>query len=82
MKAVDCDGFATMRPPLDCSSFGKHRVRKFGEKQVEKERFVMKINDEILDRLGTYFVYHAVYDNYGITFENFVERWIRGILEV
>ncbi|MFA1738663.1 hypothetical protein ACDX69_13925 [Lysinibacillus fusiformis] len=61
---------------------GSIEVRKFGEKQVEKERFVMKINDEILDRLGTYFVYHAVYDNYGITFENFVERWIRGILEV
>ena len=33
---------------------------------------MVKINDEMLDRLGTYFVYHAVYDNYGITFENFV----------
>lgn len=45
-------------------------------------RFVMKINDEILERLGTYFVYHSVYENYGITFENFVERWLRGLLEV
>ena len=34
----------------------------------ERERFVMKINDELLERLGTYFVYHAVYENYGITF--------------
>ncbi|MCS1391905.1 MULTISPECIES: hypothetical protein [Lysinibacillus] len=43
---------------------------------------MVKINDEMLDRLGTYFVYHAVYDNYGITFENFVERWLRGILDI
>jgi len=61
---------------------GSIEVWKFGKNQGERERFVMKINDEMLDRLGTYFVYHAVYDNYGITFENFVERWIRGILEV
>lgn len=42
----------------------------------------MKINDDILERLGVYFVYHAIYENYGITFETFVERWMRGILEV
>lgn len=48
---------------------GSIEVWKFGKNQGERERFVMKINDEMLDRLGTYFVYHAVYDNYGITFE-------------
>ena len=42
----------------------------------------MKINDELLERLGIYFVYHAVYEKYGITFENFVERWLRGIIDV
>ncbi|WP_332647022.1 hypothetical protein [Lysinibacillus sp. 54212] len=42
----------------------------------------MKIDDEMLDKLGVYFVYHEVYDRYGITFESFVERWVRGILDI
>lgn len=42
----------------------------------------MRIDDEILDRLGVYFVYHHVFETYGITFEVFVDRWMRGILEV
>lgn len=42
----------------------------------------MKINDELLDKLGIYFVYHEVYNKYGITFESFVDRWSRGILEI
>lgn len=42
----------------------------------------MKIDDELLDRLGVYFVYHNVHENYGISFETFVDRWLRGILEV
>lgn len=42
----------------------------------------MKINDEILNRLGVYFVYHNVYENYGITFEIFVDRWMRGIVDI
>lgn len=42
----------------------------------------MKINDELLEKLGTYFVYHKVYDTYGLTFEIFVDRWTRGILEL
>ncbi|MEG0258969.1 MAG: hypothetical protein RR595_02580 [Lysinibacillus sp.] len=42
----------------------------------------MRINDEILDRLGVYFVHHNVYEKYGITFEVFVERWLRGVLEI
>jgi hypothetical protein len=42
----------------------------------------MKINDELLEKLGTYFVYHGVYDKYGLTFESFVDRWTRGILEL
>lgn len=42
----------------------------------------MKINDELLEKLGVYFVYHDIYNRYGITFERFVERWMRGILEL
>ncbi|MEK4700480.1 hypothetical protein MKX47_12860 [Solibacillus sp. FSL R7-0668] len=42
----------------------------------------MRINDEVLDKLGIYFVYHEVYNKYGITFESFVDRWSRGILEI
>lgn len=38
------------------------------------------MNDEMLDRLGVYFVYHDVYNKYGITFENFVDKWQRGII--
>lgn len=39
----------------------------------------MKIDDEILDKLGVYFVYHDLYNRYGITFETFVKRWSKGI---
>lgn len=42
----------------------------------------MKIDDVMLDKLGVYFVYHDIYNRYGITFETFVDRWIRGILDV
>lgn len=42
----------------------------------------MRIDDETLDKLGTYFVYHEVYERYGITFESFVGRWRKGILEM
>ena len=42
----------------------------------------MKIDDELLDKLGTYFVYHELYNRYGLTFETFVDRWTRGILEL
>ncbi|MFJ8461955.1 hypothetical protein ACIQ57_22935 [Lysinibacillus xylanilyticus] len=81
MKEADCDGFATMRTPLECQENRKFMYLKI-QYNYKKEWFVMKINDELLERLGTYFVYHSVYENYGITFENFVERWLRGILEV
>lgn len=42
----------------------------------------MRINDEHLERLGIYFVYHRVYEVYGLPFETFVDRWQRGILEL
>ena len=42
----------------------------------------LAVNDEMLDRLGTYFVYHNVYNRYGITFESFVDRWQRGIIQL
>lgn len=42
----------------------------------------MKVDDEILDKLGVYFVYHDIYNRYGITFETFVDRWLRGILDI
>lgn len=40
------------------------------------------MNDEMLERLGTYFVYHNILERYGMTFEQFIDRWQRGILEV
>ncbi|MGE7021177.1 hypothetical protein [Solibacillus cecembensis] len=50
---------------------------------LENERVdTMRINDEMLDKLGTYFVYHEVYNRYGITFESFVDRWSRGIIDI
>ncbi|MGM9951685.1 MAG: hypothetical protein ACI33P_16235 [Lysinibacillus sp.] len=42
----------------------------------------MRIDDDMLDKLGVYFVYHDVHSRYGITFESFVERWCKGILEI
>ena len=52
-------------------------------KQFYKGRAgTMRIDDEMLDKLGVYFVYHEVYSRYGITFESFVDRWTRGILEI
>ena len=39
----------------------------------------MRVNDDMLERLGVYFVYHNLYERYGITFESFVDRWERGI---
>lgn len=52
-------------------------------KQANMEGLIrMRIDDELLDKLGTYFVYHKVFDRYGMTFESFVDRWNRGILEL
>ncbi|BDH62212.1 hypothetical protein [Ureibacillus massiliensis] len=42
----------------------------------------MRIEDDILEKLGVYFVYHDIYNRYGITFETFVDRWTRGILDI
>ncbi len=48
---------------------------------TEKEDKCVKIDDDLLEKLGVYFVYHEVYDRYGIPFETFVDRWMRGILQ-
>ena len=42
----------------------------------------MRIDDEILDKLGVYFVYHDIYGRYGMTFESCVTRWSKGILNL
>ncbi|MBM7607082.1 hypothetical protein QUF56_14905 [Ureibacillus composti] len=42
----------------------------------------MLIDDVLLEKLGVYFVYHNYYDDYGITFETFVKRYIEGIWEI
>ena len=49
---------------------------------IDERNGTMKIDDDMLDRLGSYFVYHEVYNRYGITFESFVDRWSRGILDI
>lgn len=33
-----------------------------------------RMPDELLDKLGNYFVYHRILERYGITFETFVRR--------
>lgn len=42
----------------------------------------LKINDNMLERLGVYFEYHDIYKKRGITFESFVTRWQRGTWEM
>lgn len=37
--------------------------------------------DELLDKLGTYYVYHRIGERYEITFERFVEQYINGTWE-
>ena len=37
------------------------------------------MDDRTLESLGEYFVYHRIRENYGITFERFVDQWMRGV---
>lgn len=39
------------------------------------------MTDELIDRLGTYFVYHKLQERYGWTFERFVDSWRSGAWE-
>ena len=34
------------------------------------------MNDDLLEKLGIYFVYHDIYNRLGITFEAFVGRYM------
>lgn len=42
----------------------------------------MRINGELLDRLGVYFIHMKINERYGVTFEKFVERCQRGTWEL
>lgn len=42
----------------------------------------MKIEDMLLEKLGVFFVYHDLYNRYGITFENFIYRYLNGTIEI
>ncbi|MFC3788312.1 hypothetical protein ACFOQM_05860 [Paenibacillus sp. GCM10012307] len=37
--------------------------------------------DDLLDKLGEYFVYHSILDRYGVTFEQFLGKVRAGIWE-
>lgn len=37
------------------------------------------MDERLLDSLGTYFVYHNLRERYGWTFEEFVDKWERGV---
>jgi hypothetical protein len=37
------------------------------------------MNDDLLEKLGIYFVYHDIYNRLGITFETFIDKWSRGV---
>lgn len=38
--------------------------------------------DEHLDKLAAFFIYHKLNDRYGWTFEDYVERYLRGTVEI
>lgn len=40
---------------------------------------MMPISDDLLDKLGTYFVHHSIDSRYGIPFEKFIEMHQSGI---
>ena len=40
------------------------------------------MNDDLLEKLGIYFVYHDIYNRFGITFESFIDKWSRGVWEL
>lgn len=37
--------------------------------------------DDLIERLGTYFVYHRIRERYGLTFEQFVQKVLNGTWE-
>lgn len=39
------------------------------------------IDDDLMDKLGTYYVYFRIRERYGITFERFLEKWSEGTWE-
>lgn len=40
------------------------------------------LTDETLEQLGNYFTHYNVYEKYGLTFEMFLDRWEREILNI
>jgi len=39
------------------------------------------VEDRLIDTLGHYFVYHKIRERYGLTFEQFIDKWQRGVWE-
>lgn len=37
------------------------------------------MEDRLIESLGQYFVYHKIRERYGLTFEQFIEKWERGV---
>jgi len=37
------------------------------------------LEDRLIESLGQYFVYHKIRERYGLTFEQFIEKWERGV---
>lgn len=37
------------------------------------------MEERLLESLGTYFVYHGILEKRGITFEQFIDKWERGV---
>jgi hypothetical protein len=37
------------------------------------------MNDRLLESLGEYFVYHNIQKRCGLTFEQFIDKWERGV---
>ena len=39
----------------------------------------MRIDDALLEKLGTYFVYHNIHEKYGVTFEHFIQMHVGNV---
>lgn len=45
-----------------------------------RENIVM--TDELIDALGNVFVHQKIHERYGMTFEQYIDRWKRGTLHL
>ena len=57
-------------------SLDMHMMNKLYEKF---KKGVIHLEDRLIESLGQYFVYHKIRERYGLSFEQFIEKWERGV---